>query len=59
MKKHYDKDATVKIVCQQCAQFFQTPRQCLECSNWNTCLECLRKESEETKAKLSARGIVI
>lgn len=51
--------ATVKVLCCVCCNWFNLDRQSLECSNWNTCMECLKKESEETRKVLASRGIVI
>jgi hypothetical protein len=48
-----------RVLCGGCHKFFDTPKSCLECSNWNTCMECLRAESEEDRAVLRSRGIVI
>lgn len=48
-----------RVLCGGCHQFFETPKSCLECSNWNTCLTCLRAESEETVKILRARGVPI
>lgn len=46
-----------KVLCMDCSQFFTTPKQCLECSNWNICLPCLKIRSDETLAILRSRGI--
>jgi hypothetical protein len=48
-----------RVLCQSCSQWFNLPKQCMECSNWNVCDECLRRESEENRQKLAARGIII
>lgn len=48
-----------KVLCAVCSNFFETPVQCLECSNWNVCMPCLRLESEEIQAVLRSRGITI
>ncbi len=58
-RKPEPKQEAVKVLCGTCSQWFQTPRQCLECSNWNVCLPCLAHESEATRKVLAARGIVI
>ena len=48
-----------KVLCCVCSQFFQTPRTCLEVSNWNVCLECLNKESIQIRKLLAKRGITL
>ncbi len=53
------EDTSVKVLCCTCSKWFQTPRQCLDCSNWNVCLPCLEKESQEIRQKLAARGIIL
>jgi len=53
------EDKHVRVLCCVCHEFFDTPRMCLECSNWNVCLPCLKKESDEIDKRLAARGIVL
>lgn len=50
---------TVRVLCAACHQFFETPAQCLECSNWNTCLSCLEQEGQEIEKALAVRGITL
>lgn len=53
------KDTSVKVLCGICSEFFRSPRQCLECSNWNVCPPCLAKESEAIRKRLAKLGITI
>ncbi len=50
---------TTRVFCCECHQFYDTPKQCLECSNWNVCIPCLDKEHEETVRVLTSRGITL
>lgn len=58
-KRHKIENTNVKVLCTMCSEFFDTSKKCLECSNWNVCILCLRKKSNETIAILRNRGITI
>ena len=49
----------MKACCVTCARFFILSAAESECSNADVCLDCLRVESEATRAVLAARGIVL
>ncbi len=53
------EDTHTKVLCGDCSQWFMLPNQCMECGNWNQCIPCMRKESEETMKRLRARGITL
>ena len=51
--------ATARVLCDACGEFFLATAAERECSNGDTCLSCLRAESEETLAVLRRRGITL
>lgn len=53
------QSTTARVLCQVCFAWFELPRQCLECSNWNVCEECLRQQSQETRRVLAERGVTL
>jgi len=58
-RRKIEKSTAVRVLCVECSKWFDTPRSCLEVSNWDRCMECLDKESAETRKLLAKRGIVI
>jgi hypothetical protein len=58
-KRRKIENTAVKVLCRECHDWFMTPSQCLQVSNWNVCLTCLAKEGKEIRARLKERGITL